>query len=80
MYLITPFLVYWECLSISSSPQRHACNLQAPHKRARPMRYVFAECVFDTQLYTLHRVSTAIRLRPKAFRVGEALSGSARAT
>src|SRR5205809_2194484 len=33
------------------------------------MRYVFAACVLDTQLYTLHRAGVAIRLRPKAFHV-----------
>jgi TolB-like protein len=33
------------------------------------MRYVFAECVLDTQLYTLHRAGIAIRLRPKVFHV-----------
>ena len=33
------------------------------------MRYVFAECVLDTRLYTLHRVGKAIRLRPKVFQV-----------
>ena len=33
------------------------------------MRYVFAECVLDTRLYTLHRAGTAMRLRPKAFQV-----------
>ena len=33
------------------------------------MRYVFAECVLDTRLYTLHRAGTAMRLRPKVFQV-----------
>jgi class 3 adenylate cyclase/DNA-binding winged helix-turn-helix (wHTH) protein len=33
------------------------------------MRYVFADCVLDTQLYTLHRAGTAIRLQPKVFHV-----------
>ena len=33
------------------------------------MRYVFADCVLDTQLYTLHRAGTAVRLRPKVFHV-----------
>ncbi len=33
------------------------------------MRYIFAACVLDTQLYTLHRAGTAMRLRPKAFHV-----------
>jgi TOMM system kinase/cyclase fusion protein len=33
------------------------------------MRYVFADCVFDTQLSTLHRAGTAIRLQPKVFHV-----------
>jgi DNA-binding winged helix-turn-helix (wHTH) protein len=33
------------------------------------MRYVFAECILDTQLYTLHRAGTAIRLQPKVFHV-----------
>lgn len=33
------------------------------------MRYVFSECVVDTQLYTLHRPGKAVRLRPKVFHV-----------
>ena len=33
------------------------------------MRYVFAECVLDTRLYTLYREGKTIRLRPKAFHV-----------
>ena len=33
------------------------------------MRYVFADCLLDTQLYTLSRVGRAIPLRPKAFHV-----------
>ena len=33
------------------------------------MRYVFADCLLDTRLYTLHRGGTAMRLRPKAFHV-----------
>jgi tetratricopeptide (TPR) repeat protein len=33
------------------------------------MRYVFAECVLDTQLHTLHRAGMAVRLRPKVFHV-----------
>ena len=33
------------------------------------MRYVFAECILDTRLYTLHREGTTMRLRPKAFQV-----------
>jgi DNA-binding winged helix-turn-helix (wHTH) protein len=33
------------------------------------MRYVFAGCVLDTQLYTLCKAGLAIRLRPKAFHV-----------
>jgi DNA-binding winged helix-turn-helix (wHTH) protein len=33
------------------------------------MRYVFADCILDTRLYTLHRGGTAMRLRPKAFHV-----------
>ena len=33
------------------------------------MRYVFADCVLDTQLYTLSRAGRAIPLRPKAFHV-----------
>ena len=31
------------------------------------MRYVFAECVLDTQLYSLYRAGTTVQLRPKAF-------------
>jgi DNA-binding winged helix-turn-helix (wHTH) protein len=34
-----------------------------------PMRYVFADCLLDTQLYTLYRAGLAIPLRPKAFHV-----------
>ena len=33
------------------------------------MRYVFADCLLDTQLYTLSRAGRVIPLRPKAFRV-----------
>src|SRR5262245_45055322 len=33
------------------------------------MRYVFADCLLDTRLYTLHRGGTPVRLRPKAFHV-----------
>jgi DNA-binding winged helix-turn-helix (wHTH) protein/class 3 adenylate cyclase len=33
------------------------------------MRYVFADCLLDTQLYTLYRAGRAIPLRPKAFHV-----------
>ncbi len=33
------------------------------------MRYVFAECILDTRLYTLCRGGTTMRLRPKAFHV-----------
>src|SRR5262249_9497792 len=33
------------------------------------MRYVFADCLLDTQLYTLSRAGRVIRLRPKAFHV-----------
>lgn len=33
------------------------------------MRYIFAECVLDTQLYSLHRAGVAVRLRPKVFHV-----------
>jgi DNA-binding winged helix-turn-helix (wHTH) protein len=33
------------------------------------MRYVFADCLLNTRLYTLHRGGTPVRLRPKAFHV-----------
>jgi DNA-binding winged helix-turn-helix (wHTH) protein/predicted ATPase/class 3 adenylate cyclase len=33
------------------------------------MRYAFAECVLDTQLYSLYRAGTTVQLRPKAFHV-----------
>ena len=33
------------------------------------MRYVFADCILDTRLYTLYREGTVIRLRPKVFHV-----------
>src|SRR5262249_41382355 len=33
------------------------------------MRYVFADCLLDTQLYTLYRAGLPISLRPKAFEV-----------
>jgi DNA-binding winged helix-turn-helix (wHTH) protein len=33
------------------------------------MRYVFADCLLDTQLYTLSWAGLAIPLRPKAFHV-----------
>src|SRR5215471_13379718 len=34
-----------------------------------PIRYLFADCLLDTQLYTLSRAGRAIPLRPKAFHV-----------
>src|SRR5438874_10615359 len=34
-----------------------------------PMRYAFADCVLDTQLYTLARAGTIRPLRPKVFQV-----------
>src|SRR5207244_70840 len=33
------------------------------------MRYLFADCLLDTQLYTLYRAGLAVPLRPKAFHV-----------
>ena len=33
------------------------------------MRYRFADCVLDTQLYTLQRAGTVLRLQPKVFHV-----------
>ena len=33
------------------------------------MRYAFADCVLDTQLYTLARAGTIRPLRPKVFQV-----------
>jgi Transcriptional regulatory protein, C terminal len=33
------------------------------------MRYVFGDCVFDTERYVLHRAGQPIRLRPKVFQV-----------
>jgi DNA-binding winged helix-turn-helix (wHTH) protein len=33
------------------------------------MRYVLAECVLNTRLYTLHRSGMAMRLWPKVFPV-----------
>src|SRR5262245_41563391 len=33
------------------------------------MRYVFADCLLDTQLYTLSRAGQVLPLRPKAFHV-----------
>src|SRR5215471_20006442 len=41
----------------------HAGTIQ----RTAPMRYVFADCVLDTALATLHRSGRAIPLRPKVF-------------
>src|SRR5712692_3734114 len=38
-------------------------------QRGPAMRYRFADCVLDTQLYTLHRAGTARPLRPKVFQV-----------
>src|SRR5262249_54649872 len=32
------------------------------------MRYLFADCLLDTQCYLLHRAGQSIRLRPKVFR------------
>jgi DNA-binding winged helix-turn-helix (wHTH) protein len=52
-------------------PQWHSSvPADCQHRReARRMRYVFADCVLDTQLYTLHRADTSVRLRPKVFHV-----------
>ena len=33
------------------------------------MRYVFADCVLDTTLVTMHRAGRAIPVRPKVFRL-----------
>src|SRR5215471_750221 len=33
------------------------------------MRYLFADCLLDTQCYLLHRASQSIRLRPKVFQM-----------
>ena len=33
------------------------------------MRYVFGDCVLDTQRYTLHRAGQSVRLRPKVFQL-----------
>jgi DNA-binding winged helix-turn-helix (wHTH) protein len=33
------------------------------------MRYLFADCVLETQHYLLRRAGQSIRLRPKVFRV-----------
>jgi len=33
------------------------------------MRYIFADCVLDTTLATLHRAGRAIPVRPKVFRL-----------
>ena len=33
------------------------------------MRYLFADCVLDTQCYLLRRAGQSIRLRPKVFQV-----------
>jgi len=33
------------------------------------MRYLFADCLLDTQCYLLHRAGQSIRLRPKVFQV-----------
>ena len=33
------------------------------------MRYVFGDCLFDTQLYVLHRAGQTHTLRPKVFEV-----------
>src|SRR5215470_7314311 len=41
----------------------HAGTIQ----RTAPMRYVFADCVLDTALATLHRSGRTIPLRPKVF-------------
>jgi hypothetical protein len=37
------------------------------------MRYVFADCVLDTTLATLHRAGRAIPLRPEMFHIGHLL-------
>ena len=33
------------------------------------MRYVFGDCIFDTERYVLHRAGQPIRLRPKVFQL-----------
>ena len=33
------------------------------------MRYLFADCLLDTQCYLLRRAGQSIRLRPKVFQV-----------
>jgi DNA-binding winged helix-turn-helix (wHTH) protein/class 3 adenylate cyclase len=36
---------------------------------APAMRYLFGDCVLDTQCYTLHRAGQPVRLRPKVFQM-----------
>jgi DNA-binding winged helix-turn-helix (wHTH) protein len=33
------------------------------------MRYVFGDCILDTERYLLHRAGQPVRLRPKVFQV-----------
>jgi DNA-binding winged helix-turn-helix (wHTH) protein len=44
------------------------------------MRYVFADCVLDTALATLHRAGRAIPLRPKVFHLLQYLPRTVRAS
>lgn len=36
-------------------------------RKGSPMTYVFADCLLDTQLYTLRRAGRVLQLRPKVF-------------
>src|SRR5262249_1199779 len=48
---------------LQRSPQPRPCAEDGP------MRYVFADCLLDTQLYTLSRAGRVIPLRPTSFQV-----------
>src|SRR5215475_47648 len=39
------------------------------HPKEDAMRYTFADCELDTQLYTLRRTGPLLQLRPKVFQV-----------
>src|SRR5262245_17605792 len=50
-------------------PTRSPVTDQAVRDRRTPARYLFANCVLDTQIYALYRAGLAIPMRPKAFQV-----------
>ena len=54
------------CLTV---PRSSLVRSIATARKGRCMRYVFGECVFDTEQYILHRRDRSIPLQPKVFQV-----------